>query len=151
MTGHRNVGLLYPPQQVQRADPRILLSLELLQRKRPAPKSLVEVSTQLHLSPSRWRHLFKHDLGIAPARWYKLKRMRQAKQLLEESFLSVKEIASIADFSDLSHFVRDFKSIYGKTPKQVRVCQLRILAGGGKRSSLGLAGEKVNSARRVPA
>jgi AraC-like DNA-binding protein len=117
-------------EQPERADPRILLSLELLQGKRLDAKGLVEISAQLHMSPSRWRHLFKRDTGLPPARWYKLRRMRQAKQLLEESFLSVKEIASIVDFADVSHFVRDFKNIYGRTPKQVRIVRLRTLTGG---------------------
>jgi AraC-like DNA-binding protein len=42
--------------------------------------------------------------------------MERAKDLLESSFLSVKEIAYQVGLNDESHFVRDFKSTYGLSP-----------------------------------
>jgi AraC-like DNA-binding protein len=46
--------------------------------------------------------------------------MQQAKDLLEATFLSVKEIMNIVGIRDDSHFVRDFKKTYGATPTQHR-------------------------------
>ena len=46
--------------------------------------------------------------------------MERAKELLETSFLSVKEIAHRVGLNDESHFVRDFKMIYGLTPISYR-------------------------------
>ena len=46
--------------------------------------------------------------------------MERAKNLLESSFLSVKEIAYQVGLNDESHFVRDFKSTYGFTPALYR-------------------------------
>jgi AraC-like DNA-binding protein len=40
--------------------------------------------------------------------------------LLTTTFLSVKEIASRVGLADESHFVRDFKRIYGMTPSEYR-------------------------------
>jgi AraC-like DNA-binding protein len=48
-------------------------------------------------------------------------RMERAKDLLESSFLSVKEIAYRVGLNDESHFVRDFKSTYGSSPALYRV------------------------------
>jgi len=46
--------------------------------------------------------------------------LEKAKDLLTGSFLRVKEVVGLVDGRDLSHFVRDFKKRYGKTPSQAR-------------------------------
>jgi AraC-like DNA-binding protein len=46
--------------------------------------------------------------------------MQDATTLLVNTFLSVKEIIARVGFTDESHFVRDFKRIYGVTPTQYR-------------------------------
>ena len=48
-------------------------------------------------------------------------RMERARGLLESSFLSVKEIAHEVGINEASHFVRDFKIIYGVTPTHHRM------------------------------
>jgi AraC-like DNA-binding protein len=47
--------------------------------------------------------------------------MERAKILLETTFLSVKEIMTEVGVSDESHFVRDFKSVYGVSPARFRL------------------------------
>jgi len=46
--------------------------------------------------------------------------MQDAANLLVATFLSVKEIIARVGFTDESHFVRDFKRIYGVTPTEYR-------------------------------
>jgi hypothetical protein len=41
--------------------------------------------------------------------------LRKAKELLETTFLSVKEVIAAVGISDLSHFVRDYKERYGES------------------------------------
>lgn len=57
---------------------------------------------------------------MSPIHYLKSLRMERAKELLEKSFLSVKEIAHRVGLNDESHFVRDFKLIYGLTPMSYR-------------------------------
>ena len=57
---------------------------------------------------------------MPPIRYLRLLRMKRAKDLLESSFLSVKEIAFQVGLNDESHFVRDFKSTYGYSPALYR-------------------------------
>lgn len=75
-----------------------------------------------HVNLSLWRlsHLFKIETGSSPVHYLKDIRMRQAKYLLEASFLSVKEITGRIGLKDESHFVRDFKRTYGLSPTQYR-------------------------------
>lgn len=103
-------------QQVQ--DPRIQQALKFL-RENKTPK-LSEVAATLNLSTSRFRHLFKKELGISPKHYVMLLRLRWAKQLLENSWLEVKEITAVIGVNDVSHFVRTYKAEFRQTPSQTR-------------------------------
>ena len=82
--------------------------------------SLADLAQSVNLSVWRLCHIFKSDVGMPPIRYLRQLRMERAKQLLESSFLSVKEIGFQVGLSDESHFVRDFKSIYGFSPALYR-------------------------------
>lgn len=82
--------------------------------------SLAELAQSVNLSVWRLSHIFKSDVGMPPIRYLRLLRMERAKNLLESSFLSVKEIAFQVGLNDESHFVRDFKSTYGFSPALYR-------------------------------
>ena len=82
--------------------------------------SLAELAQSVNLSVWRLCHVFKADVGMPPIRYLRLLRMERAKNLLESSFLSVKEIAFQVGLNDESHFVRDFKSTYGFSPALYR-------------------------------
>ena len=82
--------------------------------------SLTEFAQSVNLSVWRLCHIFKSDVGMPPIRYLRLLRMERAKDLLESSFLSVKEIAFQVGLNDESHFVRDFKSTYGYSPALYR-------------------------------
>ena len=82
--------------------------------------SLAEFAQSVNLSVWRLCHIFKSDVGMPPIRYLRLLRMERAKDLLESSFLSVKEIAYQVGLNDESHFVRDFKSTYGYSPALYR-------------------------------
>ena len=99
-------------------DPRIRRALELLQQTHKL--QLGDISTALNLSGSRLRHLFRQELGMSPKHYLRLARLEQAKELLEHSFLRVKEITALVGVNDVSHFVRDYKALYGQTPSQTR-------------------------------
>src|SRR5215211_6922479 len=82
--------------------------------------SLAEFAQSVNLSVWRLCHIFKSNVGMPPIRYLRLLRMERAKNLLESSFLSVKEIAFQVGLNDESHFVRDFKSTYGLSPALYR-------------------------------
>jgi transcriptional regulator GlxA family with amidase domain len=67
------------------------------------------LSLSVNLSYWRLCHLFKTETGVPPARYLKSLRMQKAKELLETTRLSVKEIMIEIGVEDRSHFERDFK------------------------------------------
>jgi AraC family transcriptional regulator, arabinose operon regulatory protein len=103
-------------------DPRVRRALELVDST-PA-LSISQIAAAVNLSVSRLRHLFRSQLGITPARYVKRVRLEHARELLESSFLRVKEVAAVVGVNDLSHFVRDYKARYLHTPSEARGCSL---------------------------
>jgi AraC-like DNA-binding protein len=79
-----------------------------------------DLSGPLNLSTSRLRHLFQQQVGFSPAQIFKLRRLHTAKELLVSTFMRVKEVMTAVGLHDASHFVHDFKRIYGQTPSQLR-------------------------------
>jgi transcriptional regulator GlxA family with amidase domain len=79
-----------------------------------------KLAKSVNLSTAHLFFLFKTETGTSPARYFKLTRMEYSAALLTSTFLSVKEIMWSAGFRDGSHFVRDFKAIYGQTPSEYR-------------------------------
>jgi len=82
--------------------------------------TLKEMARAANLSSSRLSHLFKTETGTSPAKYMKSARMREARDLLETTSLSVKEITFRVGLADESHLVREFKKTYGLTPARYR-------------------------------
>jgi transcriptional regulator GlxA family with amidase domain len=99
-----------------RLDKRVEKIIQMMREDVRGELSLGEFAQSVNLSVWRLCHIFKSDVGMPPIRYLRLLRMERAKDLLESSFLSVKEIAYQVGLNDESHFVRDFKSTYGLSP-----------------------------------
>jgi transcriptional regulator GlxA family with amidase domain len=80
-----------------------------------------EMANLINLSPTQFSRMFKAEVGVPPARYLKQFRLETAKGLLTSSYLRVKEIMFKVGLKDESRFVRDFKTVYGVTPKQYRM------------------------------
>lgn len=78
------------------------------------------LASMVDLSPSRFRHLFKQETGTSPAQYLKEFRVRKAELMLRTTFLGVKEILKRVGIRSNSHFVRDFRKVYGMTPTAYR-------------------------------
>src|SRR4051794_25109204 len=108
------------------SDPRMRLALALLQENMSSPEVHIgEIATNLHMSSSHLRHTFKKEVGISPTQFVKNLRLQHANELLRTTLLSVKEIMVAVGFTDLSHFVRDYKVRYGERPSQSRAAGLQ--------------------------
>jgi len=75
-------------------DRRLLVVLELIDENIRRQLMIRELATIVNLSPGRLAHLFKSEVGISPQRYANNVRLEKAKELLESSVLSVKEISS---------------------------------------------------------
>lgn len=82
--------------------------------------TLREMADTVNLSPWWLGHIFKAEMGTSPERFVARLRVEKAKDLLEESFLTVKEVMTAVGMSDAGHFSRSFKAAYGLTPAKYR-------------------------------
>ncbi|HYJ84707.1 MAG TPA: helix-turn-helix transcriptional regulator [Pyrinomonadaceae bacterium] len=92
----------------------------------PRGWTLLELAQAVNLSVWRLAHIFVSEVGKSPIHYLRELRMDRARYLLEASFLSVKEIAHQVGIKDESHFIRDFKKVYGEPPTRYR---LRSMSG----------------------
>jgi transcriptional regulator GlxA family with amidase domain len=99
---------------------RVKRVIEMMQGDPSRTFSLGKMAASVNLSPPYFCYLFKTITGVPPAKYLKTLRMNHAAFLLTSTFLSVKEIVSRVGLTDESHFVRDFKRIYGLTPSEYR-------------------------------
>lgn len=101
-------------------DFRVRHALRLISEDLRRPLVLEEIARAVNLSQPRLRSLFKAETGVTPAQHLKSLRMQKAKELLEETFLNVKQIMLQVGVKDASHFARDFRELYGLAPAEHR-------------------------------
>ena len=106
--------------QAPRIDGRIRRIEQLLEGDRLVRLTLHDLAISINLSVSRTQHLFKRETGLSLAQYVKDLRMTKAKSLLENSFLSVKEIAAELGWTKQSNFGREFKACFGISPVKYR-------------------------------
>jgi transcriptional regulator GlxA family with amidase domain len=97
-------------------DQRVRAIMDLIERNLHETVSVRQFADHVRLSPSRFRELFKKETGTSVLKYRRQLQLRRAKQLLESTFLSVKEVAGRVGITDVSHFVRDFTKAYRVTP-----------------------------------
>jgi transcriptional regulator GlxA family with amidase domain len=101
-------------------NPRVQEVVHLIQQDLSRKVSLEEMAQAVNISAAHLRTLFKSEIGMTPIQYQKKLRLLEARRLLESTFLNVQEIMVRVGLSDDSHFVRDFKKLYGLTPAQYR-------------------------------
>jgi transcriptional regulator GlxA family with amidase domain len=82
--------------------------------------SLETLASSVNLSRWYLSHLFKDEMRMSPVQYIKSVRLQEAKQLLETTSLSVKEVMAKVGIMDKSHFERDFKKAFGLTPARYK-------------------------------
>jgi AraC-like DNA-binding protein len=84
------------------------------------PLRMPELARLANLSPDYFSEIFKQQTGCSPRDYLHLLRIHRACQLLSESGLSIKEIASQLGYQDPFHFSRQFKAFQGLSPRAYR-------------------------------
>ncbi len=95
-------------------------SVRQLQLHYRADISFSEMAEEAGVSRWQFGEQFKQLTGLSPVAYLTKLRIQHAKQLMADSGLTVKEIASLSGFRDEYYFSRRFKQTTGMTPTQYR-------------------------------
>jgi AraC-like DNA-binding protein len=107
---------------------------QLLQMKKPVKADLPEVMETNFANPITMEQLaylsgrslasFKRDFNdlynMPPSEWIRIRRLNKAKEVLENTDLSVLDVCYMVGFENPSHFSRIFKEQFGYSPSAGR-------------------------------
>ncbi len=78
--------------------------------------NIEDLASDLNISYSLFRKVFKKYMGLSPAQYHQSLRIQQAKYLLSNSNMSIKETAFNMGFCSIYYFSKLFKEKTGMTP-----------------------------------
>jgi len=104
-------------------DPRIKLALQLMGEITTGRLTVARVAQEVGLSPSRFEHILKKTTGKSFRQHTHSIRIREAKRLLKDWHLSLKQIAYMTGYSSPASFSRAFRSTVRRSPSQYRLTE----------------------------
>jgi len=102
-----------PPSR--KLDPRVGTVLRNIRESDDLRLSLEDAASAVHLSPGRFAHLFKDEVGL-PFRRYMLWRKVTRSMLAVSRERTIADAAQRGDFSDAAHLTRTFYQMFGMPP-----------------------------------
>ena len=117
----RGRPLLGLAQRLGLTNPHLISCLGVIERHVKSPLRNDELAAQVGISRRHLERLFRSHLNITPRQLYLQFRLSEAKHLIEQTQMSIAEVALTAGFVSPSHFARSFREAFGRTPKQLRL------------------------------
>jgi AraC-like DNA-binding protein len=81
------------------------------------PLTVTTLAEQVNLSPSAFSRLFRDVTGRSPYQYVKERRLVRGRELLIEGRLGVADVSRAVGYASVSHFIKEFRSRFGATPK----------------------------------
>lgn len=98
----------------------LLSAKDLLTKQYLSPPTIQELSRMVALNEYSLKKGFKLLFGKTIFDFVRCLRMDNARHLLEDSSMSIGQVASMVGYTNASHFARAFRSEYGINPKDFR-------------------------------
>lgn len=108
-----------PERRVQ-LDRRLQLALDFMQQNLGRPLRIQQVAGMAHLSSRQLQNLFQQQLGLSPQHYLLQLRMQHALTLLQDTDLSVQQVADACGYQNLSAFSARFSAYHGYSARRFR-------------------------------
>lgn len=79
-----------------------------------------DLAARLHMSGSTFYKKFRTEFGVSPEQWIRMQSNKQILFIIQDSELSIGEIADRLHFNSQATFTRYCRSNFGLTPTQIR-------------------------------
>lgn len=92
------------------------------------------LGARLGLSPRHLRRMFNDHLGVTPDQFARSRRAHFARRLLDDSELTIADVAFASGFGSLRQFNRAMREVFRSTPRELRERRRRtdrLVADGG--------------------
>jgi two-component system response regulator YesN len=107
-------------QKRNRMSPVIAKASAIIRERISQEISLDDIARQVEISPFYFSKLFKEEAGENFIDYVNSMRIQNAKDLLRDPSLSIKEISAAVGISDPNYFGKLFKKLAGVTPSEFR-------------------------------
>jgi transcriptional regulator GlxA family with amidase domain len=99
---------------------RLVVAVELMEANIREPIGQSDLAEYAGVSIRQLQRLFQRYLNCTPTRYYLQIRLGRARELLQQTRLSLVEISSLTGFLSNSHFSKSYKEVYGHSPSDER-------------------------------
>ncbi len=113
--------------------PHLQLAVERMRDTVEDPLPVAEIARASAVSLRTLERMFQRELGLSPARYYLMTRLSAARNLAEETGLSVAEIAARTGFSSVSTLSRAFKAHFTHSVRDLRAARRAPPRDGARR------------------
>lgn len=100
-------------------DDRIILVDEHIRKNIRGKISNKELAANIHLSESRFYHFFKEQTHVNVSRYILWLRLKTIFERYFKAEGKLNALLDLTNFTDLSHFIKSFKSFFGESPKRL--------------------------------
>ena len=100
--------------------PKISKVIKLMEQTLQAPLPMAELAASVGLSERSLLRRFREALNVSPHQYYRELRLDTGRRLLDNSALSVTEVALACGFDSRAAFTRAFKEVFGTPPSRHR-------------------------------
>lgn len=106
--------------------PKLLAVIAHMEAYIESPVPLSELGRSAGLSNRQLERLFRENLNKTPSRYYLELRLRRARLLIQQSSMTILQVAVATGFTSSSHFARCYRSYFGMPPRNERSGAKRI-------------------------
>jgi transcriptional regulator GlxA family with amidase domain len=109
-----------PQTNPKSVDLRVRAVMQMLIQRRSSRIRIGHLAREVGISHCHLSRLFSQEMQMPPSRLLRQARFEKAREMLQDTNLSVKEVMTAVGINDKSHFARDFKRVYGIGPAEYR-------------------------------
>ena len=95
---------------------KVIQAIRIMEENLEDPISSSILASKINISTRQLERLFRHYLDKSPQSYYKDLRLRKAKNLLQQTNMSVINIALSCGFESSSHFSKSYRLKYTVSP-----------------------------------